>query len=270
MAIRNGRGIWNITGKPRRLGKRILLAATLAAVSCGGDPGSSDAPRVDPADHDAFYLWSGVEPVAGMEDAEAVYLHWGELRRGDPNRMVVLRRTVPRAMPGELWLVVRAERLDWGDGAYTELARSAQLWNRDGALTGVQVDFDASTPRLGDYARFLKDLRNRLDPALRLSATGLMDWPANASATDLAAVAQALDEIVIQTYRGTRTVQGYGAYLAATSRLALPYRIAVVEGGVWSLPSHIAADPRYQGTVVFLLSDGAKARQDRGSDAGME
>ena len=190
-----------------------------------------------------------------MEGASAAYLLWGELRRGDPGTIVPLRRTVPRGNGGELWLVVRAERLDWQDGAYEQLLAAAARWNRKGGLTGVQVDFDSSTGQLGNYAAFLSDMRRRLPQGMKLSATGLMDWPANASDTALAALRGALDEIVIQTYRETSTIPDYARYLAATERLRMPYRVALVEGGEWLAPDHIAEDPFFRGYVVFLLAD---------------
>ncbi len=218
---------------------------------CERTPETSEV--VDPADHTAFYLWSGVAPDPAMAQAEAVYLHWGELRRGDADSVVVVRRTVPDPpLDAELWLVVRAERLDWGEAAYDEVLAAARRWDRAGRLTGIQLDFDSSTPQLGDYAAFLSRFRARLPARWRLSATGLMDWPANASQTDLTAMAEALDEIVVQTYRGTRTVPDYRTYLSATERLDLPFRVAIMDGAHWREPDHLKQDTDYRGTVVFL------------------
>nr|WP_161593694.1 DUF3142 domain-containing protein [Parerythrobacter lutipelagi] len=189
-----------------------------------------------------------------MERADAVYLLWGELRRGDPDRIVPLRRTVPSGGAGEMWLVVRAERLDWGEPAYAQLSEAARRWDRSGELTGVQVDFDSSTGQLGNYANFLGALRAQLPEGMQLSATGLMDWPTNASDADLAALRAALDEIVIQTYRETTTTPDYARYLAATERLQMPFRVAVVQGGEWRAPAHLAQDPCFKGYIVFLLA----------------
>lgn len=190
-----------------------------------------------------------------MDRAKAVYLLWGELRRGDPETMVPLRRTIPAVETGEFWLVVRAERLDWSDEAMAQLLAAARQWDRGGRLTGIQVDFDSSTGELGDYASFLASIRAQLPDKWQLSATGLMDWPANASDEDLAAMAGSLDEIVVQTYRHTTTQADYRRYLVATDRLHLPYRIALVEGGEWEAPDHLARDPDFKGYVVFLLAE---------------
>ncbi|WP_284124951.1 DUF3142 domain-containing protein [Parerythrobacter aestuarii] len=238
----------NITG-------RLWLAALAGLVLVACNPASDrEAQVVDPADYSAFYLWSGVEPVPQMQGADAVYVLWGELRLDEPDRIVPILRTVPSGEAKELWLVVRAERIGWGEGAYRQLLETAGIWNRDGLLTGVQVDFDSSTGRLDGYAAFLADLRQRLPRGLQLSATGLMDWPANASDDDLSAMAGALDEIVVQTYQDRTTLPGYQRYLSATERLPLPYRVALVEGGEWDPPAHLPDDPRFKGYVVFLLA----------------
>ncbi len=231
-----------------------LLASLLAASVLGGCERTPETREiVDPANHTAFYLWSGVVPDPAMARAKAVYLHWGELRRGDADSIVVVRRTVPEPPPdAELWLVVRAERLDWGEAAYDTVLAAARRWDRAGQLTGIQVDFDASTPQLSDYAAFLSRFRARLPVRWRLSATGLMDWPANASQADLARIAEALDEIVVQTYRDTQTVPDYRTYLRATERLDLPFRVAIMDGAQWREPDHLRHNPDYLGTVVFL------------------
>ena len=215
----------------------------------------SDAKQeaVDPADYDSFFLWSGVKPPDHLAEAESVYLLWGELRAGDPSRIVALRREVPRSPGPTLWLVVRAERLDWGEDAYRQLFAEAARWRQAGnPLAGIQVDFDAATLRLGTYAEFLRDLRARMPADMRLSATGLMDWSAGASTDDLASLKGVVDEVVIQTYQGRETIPGYQRYLPSLERLQVSYRIGLIEGGEWSPPAGLAEDPDFRGYVVFL------------------
>ncbi|WP_338089991.1 DUF3142 domain-containing protein [Pontixanthobacter luteolus] len=229
----------------------MLLSACLLA-GCG--PGRSEAARVvDPADYSAFFLWSGVEPPPAMDTADTVYVLWGELRKGDAARIIPLHRTPPARSQTELWMVIRAERLDWAPSAMAQMRAQVELWQRVSGIAGVQIDFDSSTGRLGDYAVFLKSMRRELPAGLKLSATGLMDWPANADEDDLAALRAPLDEIVIQTYRETTTIADFGRYLQSAHRLAMPYKIALVEGGAWDEPAGIANDPDFRGYVVFLL-----------------
>ena len=127
------------------------------------------------------------------------------------------------------------------------------IWRRRGnRVAGIQVDFDAATLRLGTYAMFLRDLRRRLPADLKLSATGLMDWSSGAGTADLAALKGAVDEVVVQTYQGRTTIPGYRRYLPSLERLALPYRIGLIEGGEWQPPASLARDPEFRGYVVFL------------------
>jgi hypothetical protein len=226
----------------------VLLAA------CSG--GHRAEPRVDPRAYRSFFLWAGVRPPPYLAQAESVYLLWGELRRDDPQRIVVLRPGTPQRPGPKLWLVVRAERLDWGEPAYRQLIAEAGRWRRAGnPLAGIQVDFDAATLRLGTYSAFLRQLRRRMPPDLRLSATGLMDWTAGAPPDDLASLEGVLSEVVVQTYQGRATIPGYQRYLPSLARLRIPFRIGLIEGGEWTAPANLARNPRFRGYVVFLRGD---------------
>lgn len=208
---------------------------------------------VDPADYQAFFLWAGVRPPETLARAETVYLLWGEVRGEDPARVAVLRPEPPRTSGPEIWLVIRAERLDWSEDVYRQLLIEAQRWRaRGNRLAGIQVDFDAATLRLGTYAAFLRDLRQRMPADMKLSATGLMDWSSGGAEDDLAALEGVLDEVVVQTYQGRTTVPGYQRYLPSLERLAMPYRLGIIEGGEWEPPASLAADPEFKGYVVFL------------------
>ena len=236
------------------------MALALLLAACGSQDEGAEKGTVNPADYSAFYLWPGVEPVPRMRGADAVYVLWGEVRIDDPSQVLPLLPTVPAGETDALWLVIRAERLDWGEGAYTGLLAEAERWTATGRLAGVQVDFDSSTGGLRGYADFLAGLRKRLPPELKLSATGLMAWPANASSDDLAAMASALDEIVVQTYQHTTTLPDAERYLQGTKRLGMPYRVALVEGGSWQAPAHLANDPNFKGYVIFLLAEKFRKR----------
>jgi hypothetical protein len=227
----------------------LLPLALLSACSRRDETGGV----VDPRDYRSFFLWSGVHAPDFVARAESVYLLWGELRADDPSRIVALRREVPRSPGPAVWLVVRAERLDWGEAAYRQVLAEAARWRGAGnRLEGVQIDFDAATLRLGTYSRFLRDLRRRMPDDLALSATGLMDWSAGAKPDDLASLRGVIDELVVQTYQGGTTIPGYERYLPSLERLDVPYRIGLIEGGEWSEPAALAADDRFKGYVVFL------------------
>lgn len=230
--------------------RRAAIAVTaLALVACGPHA----PPRVDPADHDQFFLWAGVPPPPTVEHARVLYILGGEIRRGGAPRLVQLR-AVPRLASPEVWLVVRAERLDWDERTWAALDTMLARWRAGNPrFVGLQVDFDAATPGLGAYAAFLRGVRARLAPGLRLSVTGLMDWSAHGDPAALETLAGTVDEVVVQTYQGRATIPGYAAYFRHIATLPLRHKVAVVEGGEWTPPPELARDPRFAGTVVFLL-----------------
>jgi hypothetical protein len=238
--------------RPRILLVRRLVGflAALALASCASQPRGA----VDPEDYDSFFLWAGVAPPAVLDRAETVYLLAGEVRAGDASSIVPMRPGLPKVDHAGLWMVIRVERIDWTDETYAQLMRGLARWDLNGnRMEGVQVDFDAATQGLSEYASFLAELRKRLPPQFKLSITGLMDWSANGDPAALAELAGVVDEIVIQTYQGRTTIPGYEGYMDGLARLDMPYRIALVEGGKWSEPASVASDQDFLGYVVFLL-----------------
>lgn len=232
-----------------RCGAVFAALGLLLLAGCG-----PNAPhRVDPADYDTFFLWAGVRPPPELDRAREVYLLAGEVRASDNGRIVSLR-DVPHVRHAAIWLVVRVERIDWQDRTMAQLLREVGRWRAAGnRLQGLQIDFDAATRGLGNYAEFLAEIRRHLPPGCRLSVTGLMDWSAHGDPTALQRLNGIVDEIVIQTYQGRKTIPGYEAYLASLARLPMPYRIGLVEGGEWHAPPGLANAPGFRGYVVFLL-----------------
>lgn len=236
----------------------VLLALALIVAGCSRTP-DEPARRVDPGAHDAFFLWAGVRAPPALEHARTIYLLDGEVRVHDPGRLIPLRPQPPRIRHAEVWLTVRLERLDWQESVYRQVLDDLARWEAAGnRVAGLQLDFDARTRGLDQYAAFLRGVRQRLPARYRLSVTGLMDWSAGGDSAALARLAGIVDEVVVQTYQGRKTIPGYERYLATLRRLPMPYRIGLVEGGEWRAPPWLAADPRFRGYVVFLLPGGGK------------
>jgi len=234
------------------VGRSRLAIAIIALVlaGCRAEP----AGMVDPRHYDAFFLWPGMRPPDLPSGPKQVYLLAGEVRGDDAGRMVPLR-AVPRVPRAEVWLTVRTERLDWGEGVYRQVLGELSRWQAAGnPVAGLQIDFDAATKGLDGYAAFLKDLRRRLPPGYRLSVTGLLDWSAHGDPAALARLGGVVDEVVIQTYQGRSTIPGYQNYMAALTRLPLPHKIGLVENGLWHEPPGLAQDRQFRGYVVFMLN----------------
>lgn len=227
------------------------LAAGLALLLAACGPGASRQ-QVDPQDYDAFFLWAGVRPGPALERAKTIYLLAGEVGRDGTYRPL---RATPTIGHAEIWLVVRAQSLDWGPGTEQRILTELTRWRAaNPRLAGVQLDFDASTRGLDRYAAFLKGWRSRLPGEYRLSVTGLMDWSANADPSALAALKGTVDEVVVQSYQGRSTIPGYERYLARLARVPVPHKVALVEGGQWAEPAALRNDPLFRGYVVFLIN----------------
>ncbi|MGH8358624.1 MAG: DUF3142 domain-containing protein, partial [Pseudomonas sp.] len=178
--------------------KRFWLALLLLASPAFG--------AVDARDHDAFWLWSGVAPQPVLKQAKTLYILQGQINstRRAPRRgvqFIAQGMSVPRITQGEIWVVYRAHTLHWPESVYSQMLGQVQRWRDAGnPVMGIQIDFDARTQYLDEYADFLRDLRQRLPKDLRLSITGLMDWSSNADPAAIAQLKGVIDEVVVQTY----------------------------------------------------------------------
>ncbi|MCF5812511.1 DUF3142 domain-containing protein, partial [Pseudomonas sp. PA-1-2A] len=194
---------------------------------------------VDVRDYDAFWLWSGVEPQPVIKQAKTLYILQGQINatRRAPQRGVQLiaqGMSVPRLTQGHVWVVYRAHTLRWPERVYTQVLGQVQRWRDAGnPVIGIQIDFDARTQYLHEYADFLRDLRQRLPADLRLSITGLMDWSSNADPAAIAQLKGVVDEVVVQTYQGRHSIPDYAAYLPRMNRLGVPFKIGLIQGGEW-------------------------------------
>jgi Protein of unknown function (DUF3142) len=211
--------------------------------------------RVDADEHDAFWLWAGVKPQQVLKRAKTIYILQGEIRDMPSPRITSLRPGTPDVDHAELWIVYRTETLEWGDDIMPQIVTDVARWRVAGnRVVGVQIDFDAATKGLAGYAGFLRALRAQLPRDIKLSVTGLLDWSSQGDSAALSALAGVVDEIVLQSYQGRHTIPDYENYLASLSRIEMPYKIGLVQGGEWKVPATLARDPDFQGYVIFLLN----------------
>lgn len=229
------------------------LGAVLAAALISA---SAPAPQaVDAAEYDAFWLWAGVRSQPVLKKARRIYLLQGQVEAGPPVRLVAQRPAVPHVNGPDVWMVVRVETLRWTPLVYVQLRAQLARWRAAGnRVVGIQVDFDARTRHLQNYAAFLADLRRRLPTDCRLGVTGLLDWSANGDPAGLKALGGVVDEVVLQIYQGRHVIPGYAGYLANLDRMKVPFRIGLLQGGEWQIPPRLTSNPRFKGYVVFLTN----------------
>ncbi|AIG04083.1 Protein of uncharacterised function (DUF3142) [Pseudomonas fluorescens] len=217
---------------------------------------------VDARDYEAFWLWSGVAPQPVLKQAKTLYILQGQINstRRHPERgvqFIAQGMSVPRIRQGQVWIVYRAHTLRWPEPVYTKLLGQVQRWKAAGnPVAGIQIDFDARTQYLHEYAEFLKDLRQRLPKDLRLSITGLMDWSSNADPAAIAQLKGVVDEVVVQTYQGRHSIPDYAAYLPRMNRLGMAFKIGLIQGGEWQEPGYLQESEWFRGYVVFLQNPG--------------
>ena len=231
-------------------------ASSTAAVA----PATDHSVRVDAANYRQFWLWGAVKPQPVLRQAQRLYLLQGHIsQQGEAVRLQ------PQGLPPsplkvpELWLSYRVATLEWQPGVVRDLLRQRAAWQAKGnRVIGIQIDFDAATPKLASYADFLRGLRQQLPADCQLGITGLLDWGANGDVTTLNGLSGVVDELVVQTYRGRATVDHYTHYLPALRRLTLPFKLGLVQDGEWQpeWQRQFARQPNYRGEVVFLLNRG--------------
>ena len=197
-----------------------------------------------------------MRPQPVLHGARRLYLLAAQVDAAPAVRLIAQRPAVPHVARGEVWMVVRVGTLRWTPAVYAQVLATLARWRAAGnRVAGVQIDFDARTRHLADYATFLADLRRRLPAGCGLGITGLLDWSANGDPAGLDALAGTVDEVVLQIYQGRRVIPGYRGYLARLDRLKVPFRIGLLQGGEWRAPAGLAANPRFRGYVVFLRNE---------------
>ncbi len=215
--------------------------------------GAGASAPVDAGRYDAFWLWAGVRPQPVLARARRIYLLAAQVTATAPARLQAQRPAPPRVSGAKVWPVVRVETLLWPEVAHAQVAGMLDRWRLAGSsLEGLQVDFDARTRHLDQYARFLQDLRRRLPPALRLGVTGLLDWSSHGDPAALNALGATVDEVVLQIYQGRHVIPGYADHLRRAGRLRTPFRVGLLQGGDYVAPAGLERLPMFRGYVVFL------------------
>jgi hypothetical protein len=229
----------------------LIAGAGLSAFpAMGAQAAASD--EVQAEDFDTFWLWAGVRSQAVLSTARTLYVLQGQI---EPRGLVAQGRLSPGPLKPRLWLSYRVHTLDWGPQVLPAILGRMARWKKAGAeVVGVQLDFDARSHHLDAYAAFLQALKPQLPQGCALSITGLLDWAAQGDAKTLNGLGEVVDEVVIQTYQGRRTIETYQAYSRQFEAFRFPFRIGLVQHGRWSPPAGLANSPWFRGYVVFLVN----------------
>jgi hypothetical protein len=228
------------------------LAFSLLLTACVTN---AAAETVRAKNYKSFWLWAGVKPQAVLKTADEIYVLAGEVTNDEAPFIKSQRAATPQIESSKVWIVYRAQTLNWTPEIRAAVMRRMDEWAQAGNdLAGLQIDFDAGTKNLAGYAAFLRSIRAELPTSYRLSVTGLLDWSANGDPAGLRAVADVVDEVILQIYQGRKVIPGYQSYFANIDRINMPFRIGLLEGGEWIAPAKLEQHAQFRGYVVFLLN----------------
>jgi hypothetical protein len=218
------------------------------------------AATVNAEDYSSFWIWGGVKSQPVLSLAKSIYVLQGriaEIKAADKTRTLLVAQGMPvaRIRNSQVWLTYRADTLHWPPDIMPAILSRLKQWQQSGnPVAGIQIDFDAGTRHLHKYASFLKQVRDQLPPDYRLSITGLLDWSSNGDIKTINGMSTVIDEIIIQTYQGRKSITNYTAYLPALKHLTVPFKIGLVQNGEWQEPKDLGLNRWFGGYVVFLLN----------------
>jgi hypothetical protein len=193
---------------------------------------SSNAHSID----EAYWIWAGIPSNAAPANANH-YVYQGNCKQG-PTLIFEKKGLYPFPMQTKgLFLVFRLNSLAVEAKGLASLFEAQKTaWEKHRvSVFGIQIDFDSPSAKLGDYLRFLKELREKLPKGQRLSITGLGDWILSAARTDLTELASGVDEIVFQMYQGTKNFENASVFVDALEKKKLPFKLGLIAGQEHSL-----------------------------------
>lgn len=250
---------------------KIILVSFCALLSvlifwCFQGQSPANKTTVITSDYQDFWLWPGNKISDNISSINNLYLLQGEFLANSVANEIRLSGISPsRLAAQQLWLVFRVEKVVWDAGIASAVNRRIAIWEHYGnRVAGIQIDFDAKSAALADYATLLRQVRQQLPVNYQLSVTGLLDWSNGAYDAGLQDISQTVDEVVFQTYQGRRTIPEYARYLQRLSQLDIAFKIGLVEHGDWQ-PSARALktlrnNHKFFGFVVFLSKPAAPAQ----------
>lgn len=224
---------------------------------------------VNPKSYEQFWIWTAPKDDSKISQAHTLYILQGEIRSTNiPYYRPNIKDNNVRAAPATLtpqglgvrsltdkkiWLVYRATSQEWSDDVMMQIIERLEKWQRAGnQVVGIQIDYDAPTYQLDQYAQLLREVRKQLPAHYQLSVTGLLDWSNQADDFQFVQLNDSVDELVIQTYQGTTTLTNYSRYLKKLEHLPFDFKIGIIEDGQWQGAPFLEDNPHFKGYVVFL------------------
>lgn len=237
----------------------IILCYIFALTACKPSQSAQASESINANNYESFWIWGNIKSASYLSQAKELYILQGNIHfdRSTKQSILTAQGIAPIRMPHQkIWLVYRNHHLNWKNNELISILQRVKRWeNIDNRIEGIQIDFDAKTQNLHDYAVFLTQLRSQLPRKYKLSITGLMDWSNLQNTKTLQLLRQSIDEIAIQTYQGSTTIPNYPKYLNKIAKLNLPFKIGLVQYGQWDRSVDFTNNPHFKGYIVFLLRE---------------
>ena len=237
----------------------IILCYIFTLTACKPSQSAQASDYINANSYDSFWIWGNIKSAPYLSQAKELYILQGNIHLEQYTQQSVLsvQGIAPMSMPHQkIWLVYRNHHLNWNNNELNSILKRVKRWENMGSnIEGIQIDFDAKTKNLHDYALFLTQLRSQLPQKYKLSITGLMDWSNLQNTKTLQLLQSSIDEIAIQTYQGSTTIPHYRAYLSKIAALNLPFKIGLVQHGQWDKSIDFKNNPNFKGYIVFLLRE---------------
>lgn len=215
--------------------------------------------HINPVDFEQYWLWGDIQTRPYLKTAKQLYILQGQISWDKQQKSIFHYQGIAaRSLPSrqKIWLVFRNHHLNWSGQELEKIFNLIQRWeSRNTHVIGIQIDFDAKTKKMGDYAQFLAKLRQQLPKHYQLSITGLLDWTNIQDQQTLQLLRENIDELAIQTYQGSTTIKNYQQYLARVAQLAIPFKVGYVQNGIYRPRQHYEKSRYFKGHIIFLLRE---------------
>ena len=157
----------------------LILCSIFALTACKPSQSAQASESINANLYDSFWIWGNIKSAPYLSQAKALYILQGNIHF-DPSTkhsVVSAQGIAPIRKPQQkIWLVYRNHHLNWKNNELDSILKRVKRWeNLGNHIEGIQIDFDAKTQNLHDYALFLTQLRSQLPLKYKLSITGLMD-----------------------------------------------------------------------------------------------
>jgi hypothetical protein len=208
------------------------------------------------AKKNSYWVWAGIS-IADVPSSDApLYLYQGLITKENEYIRFLHRGLFPHPLPNRnIHLVFRMNFLDKSSAFTNTILAIVDDWNYHGNhIKGIQLDFDSPTAKISEYAKFLKEVRNKLPQEYELSVTGLGDWLISGTPDSLSSISKNVNYIVFQLYHVNRPLENMELYFDKLGKLNFPFKIGLLNNTSSIIPdnSFLNYNKFFLGKIYFL------------------